>query len=216
MSRGNTIGWNYVVNVITGGKGVHGISPPHLGTEATRDSDIFLAFNLAPAGLLVSRHRVIQTYNRAFAEMFGYEETELSGQSFACIYPSPVEFKHIGNRVLDNMRRTGRSVDQRIMRHKSGRLFWCKVEGHSLDTTDPFSAAVWTFTDLSSERPVTVDFTPREREIAQFLVIGRASKDIARQLNISHRTVEAHRARLMRKLGANTPGEMIARLAGGG
>lgn len=195
---------------------MQGVSTKGHGNEALRENDISLAFNLAPAGLLVSRHRIIQTYNHAFAEMFGYGETELSGESFARIYPSSIEFEQIGNRVLENMRRTGRSFDQRIMRHKSGRLFWCQVEGRTLDTANPFAAAVWTFTDLSAERPVTVDFTPREREIAQFLVIGKASKDIARQLNISHRTVEAHRARLMRKLGASTPGEMIARLAGGG
>jgi DNA-binding NarL/FixJ family response regulator len=63
---------------------------------------------------------------------------------------------------------------------------------------------------------MTAEFTTREREIAQFLVTGKTSKDIARQLGISHRTIEAHRARLMKKLNASTPGEMIARLAGGG
>ena len=114
------------------------------------------------------------------------------------------------------MRETGSSNDQRIMRHRSGRLFWCRVEGRCLDQSDPFAAAVWSFSDLSVTRPVTAEFTPREREIAQFLVTGKTSKEIARQLGISHRTIEAHRARLMKKLNASTPGEMIARLAGGG
>ena len=184
--------------------------------SAAPEADAALAFALAPAGLLVSRQRIIQTYNRAFAEMFGYGERELSGESFARIYPSNVEFEQIGGRVLDNMRRTGRSLDQRIMRRKSGELFWCQVEGRALDRADPFAAAVWTFTDLSAERPVAAEFTAREREIAQFLVTGKTSKEIGRKLGISHRTVEAHRARLMKKLGVSTPGEMIARLAGGG
>ena len=184
--------------------------------SAAPEADAALAFALAPAGLLVSRQRIIQTYNRAFAEMFGYGERELSGESFARIYPSNVEFEQIGGRVLDNMRRTGRSLDQRIMRRKSGELFWCQVEGRALDRADPFAAAVWTFTDLSAKRPVAAEFTAREREIAQFLVTGKTSKEIGRKLGISHRTVEAHRARLMKKLGVSTPGEMIARLAGGG
>ena len=43
---------------------------------------------------------------------------------------------------------------------------------------------------------------------------GATSKQIARLLEISHRTVEAHRARLMRKLDATTTGELVARLLG--
>ena len=189
-----------------------------LSTESsgTAPDDVSLAFSLAPIGLLVSRQRVIQTYNAAFAQMFGYDKDELSGESFARIYPSNVEFEQIGSRVLGCMRETGFSNDQRIMRHRSGHLFWCRVEGRCLDQNDPFAAAVWSFSDLSSARPVTAEFTPREREIAQFLVTGKTSKEIARQLGISHRTIEAHRARLMKKLNASTPGEMIARLGGGG
>lgn len=189
-----------------------------LSTEfsGTAADDISLAFSLAPIGLLVSRQRIIQTYNAAFAQMFGYDKDALSGESFARIYPSNVEFEQIGNRVLGSMRETGFSNDQRIMRHQSGRLFWCRVEGRCLNQNDPFAAAVWSFSDLSAARPVTAEFTPREREIAQFLVTGKTSKEIARQLGISHRTIEAHRARLMKKLNASTPGEMIARLAGGG
>lgn len=189
-----------------------------LSTEfsGTAADDISLAFSLAPIGLLVSRQRIIQTYNAAFAQMFGYDKDALSGESFARIYPSNVEFEQIGNRVLGSMRETGFSNDQRIMRHHSGRLFWCRVEGRCLNQNDPFAAAVWSFSDLSAARPVTAEFTPREREIAQFLVTGKTSKEIARQLGISHRTIEAHRARLMKKLNASTPGEMIARLAGGG
>ena len=56
--------------------------------------------------------------------------------------------------------------------------------------------------------------TMREREIAQHIVTGATSKQIARLLEISHRTVEAHRARLMRKLDATTTGELVARLLG--
>ena len=39
---------------------------------------------------------------------------------------------------------------------------------------------------------------PREREVAACLMDGLTSKEIGKQLGISHRTVEIHRARLMR------------------
>jgi DNA-binding NarL/FixJ family response regulator len=42
--------------------------------------------------------------------------------------------------------------------------------------------------------------TPREREIVQLVSEGKSSKEIAATLNISFRTVETHRATIMRKL----------------
>jgi len=177
-------------------------------------ADLHLVFQHAPVGLLVSRQRIIQTYNLAFSEMFGYSGNELEGRSVECLYPSHDEFAHVGERALVSMRDTGRYSDERIMRHASGRLFWCHVSGRTLDRDDPFAAAVWMFEDISAKRPVSSEFTAREREIAQLLITGQTSKQIARALGISHRTVEAHRARLMHKLAVSTPGEMIARLVG--
>lgn len=39
-----------------------------------------------------------------------------------------------------------------------------------------------------------------EREVVAWLLHGLTNKEIGRELGISHRTVEIHRARLMRKL----------------
>jgi two-component system response regulator FixJ len=46
--------------------------------------------------------------------------------------------------------------------------------------------------------------TQRERDVLECLVRGASSKEIARQLSLSPRTVEAHRARLMTKSGAKS------------
>jgi len=43
--------------------------------------------------------------------------------------------------------------------------------------------------------------TPREREVAGYLLNGCANKVIAMDLGISLRTVEAHRARIFNKMG---------------
>jgi DNA-binding NarL/FixJ family response regulator len=42
----------------------------------------------------------------------------------------------------------------------------------------------------------------REIEILSFLADGKSTKNIARQLGVSPRTIEAHSASIMRKLGA--------------
>ncbi|UKK85547.1 LuxR C-terminal-related transcriptional regulator [Sphingopyxis sp. BSN-002] len=46
--------------------------------------------------------------------------------------------------------------------------------------------------------------TLREVEVVCGLVRGLTNKQIGLELGISHRTVEIHRSRLMRKLGAST------------
>jgi PAS domain S-box-containing protein len=173
-----------------------------------------MVFDLAPVGLCISRQRTIERCNAAFAAMFGHDAAQLAGQSLVLLYPSPEEFEHIGRLGLPAMLETGLYSDERIMRRRDGSLFWCHVAGRSLDRRAPYACAVWMFEDLSARRPVSAALTAREREIAQQLVTGQTSKQIARALGISHRTVEAHRARLMHKLAVSTPGEMIARLVG--
>jgi DNA-binding NarL/FixJ family response regulator len=51
--------------------------------------------------------------------------------------------------------------------------------------------------------------TPRERQLAILISDGYASKEIAAILNISIKTVETHRAALMRKLGARGVADVV-------
>jgi len=51
--------------------------------------------------------------------------------------------------------------------------------------------------------------TPREREVMELVVTGLTSKEVARRLGASHRTVEIHRARLMEKMQAPTLAELV-------
>jgi FixJ family two-component response regulator len=50
--------------------------------------------------------------------------------------------------------------------------------------------------------------TAREREVFDRIVAGRLNKQIADELGVSLRTVKAHRAQLMDKLGVATAGEL--------
>lgn len=51
--------------------------------------------------------------------------------------------------------------------------------------------------------------SPREREVLDLLAAGKRNKGIARDLGISPRTVEAHRARLMERLGVGSVAEAV-------
>lgn len=93
-----------------------------------------------------------------------------------------------------------------------GELFWCHVSGRALDPAQPHAAGIWAFEDLSAKRALKFELTPREREIAALLMEGLTSKLIGRRLDISPRTVDVYRARLMRKTGAATTPELVTRL----
>jgi DNA-binding NarL/FixJ family response regulator len=51
--------------------------------------------------------------------------------------------------------------------------------------------------------------TEREREIVQMLAEGKSNKEIANKLSISVKTVETHRATVMRKLDINSIVELV-------
>lgn len=51
--------------------------------------------------------------------------------------------------------------------------------------------------------------TPREAEILELIINGNANKVIALELNISERTVELHRSRIMKKMRARSVTDLV-------
>lgn len=183
-------------------------------TGAIGANEFELAFQLAGVGLCITENRNISRCNAEFARMFEYQAEELIGRSLECLYPSAAEFENTGRRGFAAMQKTGGFNDERIMARKDGGLFWCHVIGRPLYRDRPFAYAVWSFDDISEKRPVKVGLTGREREIAQQIIQGKTAKEMARVFDISSRTVEAHRARLMRKFSAKTIAELITKMVG--
>ena len=59
------------------------------------------------------------------------------------------------------------------------------------------------------KQPAGDRLTAREREIVQLIAEGRASKQVADVLGISVKTVDTHRANLMRKLSIHSVSELV-------
>lgn len=169
-------------------------------------------FQLAPTALCVTQERIIALCNDAFLELFGYEASELTGQSIARLYPTAQEFHWIGERGYPKMEQGGRYQDERLMQRKDGSMLWCRVSGRTADATSPTRQAVWMFELLDHANVSTQGLSPREREVVSYLAQGLSSKQIARMLNLSPRTVEMHRARLLQKLGVRSTAQLLALL----
>ena len=64
-----------------------------------------------------------------------------------------------------------------------------------------------------ARRPIEIrgfnQLTPREREVLQLITNGQSNKEAGRELGISPRTVEVHRARVMEKLGARNTADLM-------
>ncbi|WP_198320720.1 LuxR C-terminal-related transcriptional regulator [Azohydromonas aeria] len=178
--------------------------------------DYRTAFDLAPIGLVISRNRLMVDCNRQVLAMFGAEREDLVGRSFEMLYPSVEEFERTGQRIVASLDQQGWYADERVMKRvagpQRGELFWCHVSGRALDPAQPHAAGIWSFEDLSPRRRLGLELTAREREIAALLIDGLTSKLIGRKLNISPRTVDVYRARLMRKYNASTTPELVHKL----
>ena len=51
--------------------------------------------------------------------------------------------------------------------------------------------------------------TPREKEVMKYVVQGMANRAIAEVMGLSNRTVEVHRSKVMKKMGASTLPELV-------
>lgn len=178
--------------------------------------DYRTAFDQAPVGLVMSRHRLIVDCNRQVLEIFGATREDLVGHSFERLYPTHDEFERTGARIIASLGPGGRYADERVMKRlggsAAGELFWCHVSGRALDPSQPHAAGIWSFEDLSAQRRVGCELTAREREISALLIDGLTSKLIGKKLGISPRTVDVYRARLMRKYSAATTPELVHKM----
>ena len=71
-------------------------------------------------------------------------------------------------------------------------------------------ATSWERSSMTAAAAMRVaGLTRREREVMNYVVAGHANKEIAARLGIAQRTVERHRANVMKKMGAASLSELV-------
>ena len=105
-------------------------------------------------------------------------DVRLRSRTSCATIPSPSSIPRRGvrnksaTRASRTLREKNRYWDERIMARRDGALFWCRVRGRTFTPDDPLQRAVWSFADLSEQRPCQ-PLTPRERQIVMHAGRGR-------------------------------------------
>lgn len=97
-----------------------------------------------------------------------------------------------------------RSRGKVVARDRGGRAL--RIVGIHEDVTEAKHAEA-AERELRATRGLLESLTRRETEVADLILAGLRTPEIARRLDLSQRTVEMHRSRLLRRLGAKTSAE---------
>ncbi|MFE3836718.1 LuxR C-terminal-related transcriptional regulator [Pseudogemmobacter sonorensis] len=192
---------------------------PHDLTDPER-----LAFRHAPDAILLLSDRVILRASLMVEEVFGWPAAALEGQSIRMLYPRRSDYEMIGARAAKALRDRALHSDERFMLRRDGQVVWMEARGRALDPQAPHRLAIWSYRPLEpaamaarrgAEAPAAgAALTAAEKRVARHLVMGFTSKEIAQALECSPRTVEVHRANMIRKMGVRNSSELVARLLG--
>ncbi len=175
-----------------------------------------LAFQHAPDATLILADRVILRASLRVEAVFGWPPRELEGQSIRLLYPGQTDYELIGERARKAMEAVPVYRDERFMRRKDGQVVWMEGHGTALDRDDPQRLAIWTYRPLETGGAGAGPLTATEKRIARYLVNGFTSKEIALAMGSSPRTVEVHRANMIRKMGVRNSFELVSRLLAAG
>ncbi|WP_155810942.1 LuxR C-terminal-related transcriptional regulator [Phyllobacterium sp. UNC302MFCol5.2] len=164
-----------------------------------------------PVPMVYATYRIIRDCNVEFAKEFGYERDELIDQSFSKLYPKLRDFVRTGEMWQTNFAGGRVYYDERLMRRRDGTSFWCKVRGRSRNHADPFAEALYCFEPMTRTVAATTSLiSDRQKQVLTLVSQGKTNSQIAQEIGLSKRTIEAHRARLMRAHGLRNSAELIA------
>lgn len=171
-----------------------------------------LAFEAAPVAIALTENRVIRICNQTFGQLFGYDVSELIGRSFRLFYGSDEEFELIRDIGLTVLRETGHYHDERLVRHRKGHNVWCRFRATTLAMDAPLDRIVMSFAPISDTGPLSL--SRRERQVLELISRGLTSKEIARHLGLSPRTIDDVRGRLIRRFEVRHAANIIPFLSG--
>jgi PAS domain S-box-containing protein len=210
--EGRVIGISKIAHDITERKQIE-LKLAHLAAIVESSDDAIVSVTL---------DRTIRSWNKGAERLFGYRAEEVLGQPTRLLVPDErADELPVILRILSN----GGRLDhyETVRRHKDGRLINISMTVSPLrDQNGKLIGASAIARDISTykwaeeaerRREAAANrlaiLSAREREILAMVVAGDANKVIARGLDLSEKTIEKYRARLMKKLEVRNVAELI-------
>lgn len=162
--------------------------------------------------LFIVRNRRIEYVNDEVARLLRCAPAQMIGKPVSDLFSDPEEFFVRRRWAIAPMARWGRHEYEALFQRRDGTVFWARVTGKTLSPNAPLTCAVWCLEELDSRVGDRAKLSPRERDVAAGVAQGLTNKQIGARLGLSPRTVEMHRARLMRKLRVKNLGSLLIAL----
>lgn len=117
-------------------------------TSAERE----LILQSALVGIIYARERRYVWVNRAFADMLGYRQEDLIGQSSRILFPNEKSWREFGEQGYPVMARGEPfSVEWQMVR-RDGTPFWTQSLGRNIDPANPRAGSIWSIVDITARK----------------------------------------------------------------
>lgn len=108
----------------------------------------------AISGIAYIKDRKILEFNQTFAELFGYERTELLGQDVQMLFASQTDYEEVGQRVYETLDRKNRYEYEQRFRKKDGTLLWVYYGAKPIVPYHSEEGAIWVVADISARKQI--------------------------------------------------------------
>jgi PAS domain S-box-containing protein len=170
--------------------------------------------------LVLDRDRRIVAVNDAQLALFGYSRSDLVGRRIDVLF-APEEWRSLDDEWSAFLRRGEFETERGCVREDGRRvdvqyaMQRARIDGRLLALVVILEASVEPLrARLAELAPVSV-LTPREVEVVSHIAMGQRAAEIALELGIAESTVRSHIRSAMKKCGARSQAQLVARVCTG-
>ncbi len=125
-------------------------SEQHKARSKTMEKHFQAVLEHAPLGVVVMRSGRVEVAGRQACQLLGYAPEQLRGRPVRDIYLSDADYAETGARMRASFAAHGTLTGDVRLRRKDGSPVWVRVQGRSVDMSDPGAGTVWILEDLAA------------------------------------------------------------------
>ena len=129
-------------------------------------------FDNAPFGICFTFERKIIRYNRAFADIFGFESESGFGEPGRVLYPSEQVYVDVGRQAGPLLAKNLPFEHELLMQRQDGSTFWANLKAYVANPEQPSIGTVWLVQDRSAFKAAQAEI---EESVEEMTAIFEAS-----------------------------------------